>query len=116
MTSSHDNPASLVEMFLAAFNSGDSASLDNAYEPDSVLIPRPGLPVTGPARAAANGHLLGLGLPMRADVRHSYVVDDIALLIVDWSVGDLAGTATDVARRGADGVWRYVIDNPAGIA
>ena len=53
---------------------------------------------------------------MRADVRHSYVVDDIALLIVDWSVGDLAGTATDVARRGADGVWRYVIDNPAGIA
>ncbi len=26
------------------------------------------------------------------------------------------GTATDVARRGADGCWRYVIDNPFGIA
>jgi ketosteroid isomerase-like protein len=125
MTSSHDDPASLVEMFLAAFNSGDSAALDNAYEPDSLLIPRPGLPVTGPGRAAANGYLLGLGLPMRAAIRHSYVVDDLALLIVDWSVRgtgpdgaevDISGTATDVARRGADGVWRYVIDNPNGIA
>jgi ketosteroid isomerase-like protein len=24
------------------------------------------------------------------------------------------GTATDVARRGPDGLWRYVIDNPFG--
>jgi hypothetical protein len=29
---------------------------------------------------------------------------------------DLHGTATDVARRGADGAWRYVIDNPFGTA
>ncbi len=26
-----------------------------------------------------------------------------------------AGTATDAMRRQADGTWRYVIDNPAGI-
>ncbi len=26
------------------------------------------------------------------------------------------GTATDVARGGLDGVWRYVIDNPFGVA
>jgi ketosteroid isomerase-like protein len=125
MTTSHDNPASVVEMFLTAFNSGDSAALDNAYEPDSVLIPRPGIPVTGPGRAAANGYLLGLGLPMRAAVRHSYVAGDIALLVVDWLVSgtgpdghdvNFSGTATDVARRGADGVWRYVIDNPTGTA
>jgi ketosteroid isomerase-like protein len=29
---------------------------------------------------------------------------------------ELNGTATDVTRRGADGVWRYVIDNPSGTA
>jgi hypothetical protein len=23
----------------------------------------------------------------------------------------IEGTATDVARRGADGLWRYIIDN-----
>ncbi|WP_239144276.1 hypothetical protein [Streptomyces sp. SID14515] len=28
----------------------------------------------------------------------------------------IAGTATDVARRGSDGFWRYVIDNPFGTA
>jgi hypothetical protein len=31
------------------------------------------------------------------------------------AVADLPGTAADVARRGPDGVWRYVIDNPAGV-
>ncbi|BCJ57119.1 hypothetical protein Jiend_05410 [Micromonospora endophytica] len=45
------------------------------------------------------------------------------LLIVDWAITgttadgapvDLRGTATDVARKGADGFWRYAIDNPWG--
>jgi ketosteroid isomerase-like protein len=44
------------------------------------------------------------------------VAGDIALLIVGWSIAglDAQGTATDVARRGPDGRWRYVIDNPYG--
>jgi ketosteroid isomerase-like protein len=125
MTTSHDNPTQVIETFLAAFNAGDFVALDTAYESDGVLVPRPGLPVTGPERAAANAYLLSLGLPMKAELRHSYVVDDIALLIVDWSLTgtgpdgnkiDISGTATDVARRGPDGVWRYVIDNPTGTA
>ncbi|MGH8917776.1 MAG: YybH family protein, partial [Actinomycetes bacterium] len=111
--------------FLAAFNAGDTAALDQLYEPDGVLVPRPGFPTTGPGRAAANGWLLGLGLPMQAQVRHSDVAGDIALLVVDWRVQgtgpdgaavDLSGTATDVVRRGGDGTWRYVIDNPQGCA
>lgn len=66
-----------------------------------------------------------MGLPMAATPRHVYVVDDIALLIVDWSIHGtgpdgaqvhMEGTATDVARRGADGRWCYVVDNPAGSA
>jgi len=45
------------------------------------------------------------------------------LLIVDWSIRgtgpdgheiNLEGTASDIARRGADGKWRYAIDNPFG--
>ncbi|MGW7439121.1 YybH family protein [Streptomyces sp. NPDC054849] len=53
----------------------------------------------------------------------AYTAGDIALLIVDWSIEGtgpdgaavrLAGTATDVARRGPDGLWRYVVDNPFG--
>jgi ketosteroid isomerase-like protein len=125
MTTSHDDPAHLVATFLAAFNDGDAAVLEQAYEPQGVLVPRPGIPVTGAERSAANAHLLDMGLPMNARLRHVYVAGDIALLIVDWSLHgtardgsavDLRGTASDVTRCGRDGVWRYVIDNPSGTA
>ena len=81
--------------------------------------------MTGPQRSAANAYLLDMGLPMNARRRHVYIAGDIALLIVDRSLRgtapdgtavDLQGTATDVVRRGADGVWRYAIDNPFGTA
>jgi hypothetical protein len=41
---------------------------------------------------------------------------DTALLVVDWEIPaiGMAGTATDVALLGEDGVWRCVIDNPHG--
>lgn len=56
--------------------------------------------------------------------RHVYATDDLALLIVDWVIEGTAdgrpvrieGTATDVARRGPDGRWRYAVDNPFGTA
>ncbi|MFC4116014.1 YybH family protein [Nonomuraea zeae] len=117
-----DSPAS---RFVAAMNAGDAQALDHVYEDDGVLVPVPGHPVTGPARLAALQHLQSFGLPMQASPRHVYVAGDIALLIVDWSIRgtardggdvDLSGTATDVVRRGADGRWRYVIDNPHGTA
>jgi len=55
--------------------------------------------------------------------RHMFVAADTALLILDWSYigtarrwhGDQhVATATDIARRGDDGCWRYLIDNPFG--
>ncbi|MEV4165880.1 YybH family protein [Nonomuraea dietziae] len=91
----------------------------------SVLVPAPDRPMTGEDRAAATEYLRSLGLPIQARPRHVYVVDDIALLIVDWTIhgttpdgGDvhMEGAATDVAGRGPDGLWRYVIDNPFGAA
>ncbi len=95
------------------------------YEPHAVLAPQPGSPVTGQERNQANERFLGLGLPIAVHPRHTYVVDDIALLIVDWVIDGVGpdgehvhveGTATDVARRGPDGHWRYIIDNPFGVA
>ncbi|GIJ11862.1 hypothetical protein Van01_50760 [Micromonospora andamanensis] len=87
------------------------------------FVAAPGQAVTGAARVAANQRFLDLGLPIDIRPRHVYLADDIALLIVDWTIDGqgadgqqvhLAGTATDVARRGPDGYWRYVIDNPFG--
>ena len=67
-----------------------------------------------------------LGLNGRQQtLRHSLVSGDIALLVYDWTIKgtaadgndvDLAGTTADVARRGDDNNWRFVLDNPFGTA
>ncbi|MEV6714534.1 DUF4440 domain-containing protein [Lentzea sp. NPDC051208] len=110
------HPASVAHEFAAAFNSRDPRAVDAVYEPGGLFVPEPGTTVTGAARQAANQRFLGLGLPIDVRPRHVYAHDGIALLIVDWTIGDVHGTATDVAREGADGRWRYVIDNPFGVS
>lgn len=114
MTSLATEAADQPHVFATAFNSFDPAELELVYEPESILVPSPGKPVTGEQRAKANTELQALGKPITVHPRHVYVCGDIALLIVDWEITDLgvSGTATDVARRGPDGFWRYVIDNP----
>ncbi|PXY26576.1 DUF4440 domain-containing protein [Prauserella sp. PE36] len=103
-------------VFAAAFNAGTP---EIVYEDGAVFVRPDGVSVTGAEVHKANAELLALGLPMVVRPRRVEVAGDIALLIVDWSIdGDgvhLEGTATDVARRGADGHWRYVIDNPMGV-
>lgn len=103
-------------VFANAFNSGDLAVVERMYEPDGILVASPGQPVGGGERAAANQRMVDAGA-IDVRPRHVYVVGDLALLVVDWRIdGGPDGTATDVARRGVDGLWRYVIDNPFGTA
>ncbi|MFH8527686.1 YybH family protein [Streptomyces tendae] len=119
-----DRPEDVPAVFAERFNSGDAAALAQVYEDAAVLVPRPGVPVTGPELHVANGRLQGLGVPISVRPRHVYRSGGLALLIVDWVIDGVGrdgeeavhveGTATDVARRGPDGRWRYVIDNPFG--
>lgn len=113
MTGFHDTPQELVRRFVAAFNVGDPDALERLYEPAGVLVPVPGQPTSD--RRDAHQHLLSLGQPMRATVKRCYVSGDVALVVVDWAVGGLGGTAVDVVRA-SGGVWRYVVDNPHGAA
>lgn len=118
------DPARLPLVFAAAFNAGDAQAVERLFEPGAVFVNAPGEVVTGDERRAATGRFLALGLPIRIEVRQCYVAGDLALLIGDYLIegegpdGPLRdeGTATDVARRGADGRWRYAIDNPPGTA
>ncbi|MGW0391223.1 YybH family protein [Streptomyces sp. NPDC003042] len=119
------DPGQHPAVFAAAFNSGDPAAVRQVYEAEAVFVPRPGAPVTGASLASATEDFLALGLPIEVRPRHTYTTGDLALLIVDWTIDGtgpdgvpvhLRGTATDVARRGADGLWRYAIDNPFGAA
>ncbi|MCP2340022.1 YybH family protein [Actinomadura rupiterrae] len=125
MRSLAERPEDVPMVFAERFNSGDVAAVAQVYEDGALFVPEPGTPLEGERALAANARFVGLGLPITVQPRHVYVAGDVALLIVDWVIeGEgvdgaavkIEGTATDVARRGADGRWRYVIDNPFGAA
>ncbi|MES9607056.1 DUF4440 domain-containing protein [Actinomadura sp. NPDC048032] len=119
-----ERPEDVAPVFADRFNSGDAAAVAELYEEGAVFVPAPGTPLTGADAHAANARFMALGLPIRVAPRHVYSAGDLALLIVDWVIeGEgaegpvrIEGTATDVARRGPDGRWRYVLDNPFGTA
>jgi ketosteroid isomerase-like protein len=94
------------------------------YDKEAMLIDAKGIPQVGPvAMAAELKKYFSFGLPMQITARHIFVAGDIASLVLDWSIVgtgpdgqqvNMVATANDIARRGADGYWRYLIDNPFG--
>ncbi|KAF2777551.1 MULTISPECIES: DUF4440 domain-containing protein [unclassified Streptomyces] len=118
-------PADLPHVFAAAFNSRDVELLDALFEPEALHVVRPGETSAGERRRAALPEVVRTRVPITVALRQVYVVGDTALLINDY-VHDgtgpngtpvhTAGTATDIARRGSDGYWRYLISNPSGTA
>ncbi len=117
------NPTDLHPAWADRFNAGDLDGMLALAEPNSGFVPQPGALLTGDDYRSALAGFLSLGLPINLTLKHSLVVDDIALLIYDWTISgtsdgnpiNLAGTTADVARRGSDG-WRFVLDNPFGTA
>ncbi|MBK1785640.1 YybH family protein [Prauserella cavernicola] len=110
------DPAQHPFAFAAAFNAGVP---ELVYEQGAVFVRPDGVTVTGAELHRANAELAARGAPITVRPRRVEVAGDVALLIVDWIIDGadlhLEGTATDVARRGADGYWRYAIDNPMGV-
>ena len=119
-------PEGMAASLLERFNSGKVGEMMPLYEPEAVLIKKDGQPVTGHAGIAAELERdLSLGLPLEVNARHVFVAGDIAEIVLDWSIDGtgrdgehvhLGGSASDVLRCGADGLWRYLIDNNQGTA
>lgn len=119
-------PEDIVPALLAHLNSLDTEVMLNFYDPEAMLVDARGVPQVG--REAIRAELqtyFSLGLPMQISARHIFVAGDIASLVLDWSYTgtapdgravNIVATANDIARRGADGCWRYLIDNPFGTA
>ena len=95
------------------------------YAPEAVFIAKDGRTITDRSEITAQFQRdMSLGLPLKANVRHVFVGDDTAQIVVDWSIDGkgpngedvhLGGSASDIVR-GADGRWRYIIDNNQGTA
>ncbi|MFI2378080.1 YybH family protein [Streptomyces sp. NPDC018964] len=117
-------PEDVMGALVDRFNTGDIDVMMSIYAEGAAFVTNSGEALTDPAlirRELAN--FMSVGLPMTTDVRHMIVADDIALFLVDWEIKGtgpdgadvhLRGSASDIARRGSDGFWRYVIDNPYG--
>jgi len=119
-------PEGVIPSLVERFNSGKVSAMMELYAPEAVFIENDGRTVTNRAEIAARFERdIKLGLPLAAKVRHVFVADDTAQIVVDWSIDGknsdgekvhLGGSASDIVRRGADGFWRYIIDNNQGTA
>lgn len=119
------SPTDLHPAWADCFNAADVDGMLALAEPGSAFAPQPGVVVTGEEYRAGLDGFLAMGLPINLTLRHSLVNGDIALLVYDWTIKgtaadgsevDLAGSTADVARRGDDDNWLFVIDNPFGTA
>src|SRR4051794_34044824 len=119
-------PEGVVASLVERFNSGKVSAMMAQFEPGVVLVAKDGRPLTDPTEISAELERdLSLGLPLKAKARHVFVAGDIAQIVLDWSIDGtgpdgkhvhIEGSASDVVHRGADGRWRYLIDNGLGTA
>ncbi|MEO7649651.1 MAG: nuclear transport factor 2 family protein [Bryobacteraceae bacterium] len=115
-------PEDLHRLFVEAFNAADVDSLVALYESGAVLAAQSDAAVSG-ANAVRMGLEAFLALKGRIVIKTSRVIPagDLALLHGKWSLTGtgpdgapvaMEGQNAEVARRQADGTWRFVIDNP----
>ena len=119
-------PEGVIPSLLKRFNSGKIEAMMALYAPEAVFVANDGRTITDRAEfTAILEHDIKLGLPLQANVRHVFVSGDTAQIVLDWSIDGtgsdgkvvhMHGTASDIMRRGADGFWRYIIDNNQGTA
>jgi uncharacterized protein (TIGR02246 family) len=110
-------PQDLHRRVEEAFNAGDVNGLVALYEPDARMVRDDGSAAVG--RDAIREIWAGftaLGGRISMTTRTVVEAGDIALLSNAWAFSadglDGGAVTAEVARRGADGTWRYVIDNP----
>ena len=102
-------PEDLERLFVQRVNNGDVDGLVALFEPDAVMAPGKGRMAIGReeirevlTELVASGEKLTLG-----DQRPTLRVGDLALTSTRLVSGDVTA---EVARRQADGTWRWVID------
>lgn len=125
MTNNTD-PARLPIAFQDALNAGDIDGVLALFAPGAGMRTVAGEYITGEealrseiaGTVAAHGRLTNVQ-------RHTLLGGETALLVTDWTMQidgpdgrpiAPTGTTANIARRGSDGVWRFTLLNPLGIA
>ena len=116
-------PEDLDRLFGERLNAGDVDGVVALYEPTATIIRQDRSGATG--TAAIREEIAGFNALRPQITLNVFRVisggNDIAVIYDDWSATgtdpkgkriELSGHASEVARRGADGNWRFVVDDP----
>ncbi|WP_181799397.1 YybH family protein [Kitasatospora acidiphila] len=130
------DPAKLPMVFQDALNAGDIDGVLALFAPGAAMrtVAREHITGTEALRAEIAGTVAAHGRLTNVP-RHTLVGADTALLVTDWTMeidgpdglwghlpaegrGRIAptGTTANIARRDADGGWRFTLLNPLGTA
>src|SRR5262245_7672053 len=117
-------PLDTVNQLVRAINAGDLVAAVALYEPDAVLVVRPGQEARGWAqlREALAG-FVALRATLTSEAQHVVETGDLALYLGRWTLRGtdpaggpvvLGGESADILRRQRDGRWLIAIDDPWG--
>jgi uncharacterized protein (TIGR02246 family) len=115
------SPEQTADLFIERFNAGDAAGMVLLYEEDAVFTYDGEEKAVGRRQIerALAGFMMAK-LKMRGTTVSTHVSGDRALTRMRWEMVDSSGVvqstaiSSEVQKRGADGLWRFHIDDATG--
>jgi uncharacterized protein (TIGR02246 family) len=118
------SPSQVIERFATLLTAGDTPAALELYEHGAVFVVEPGMTVAGrEAIGAALERFAAMQPILVGEIEQVVEAGDVALVANRWVLDgtgpdgapvQLNGRSADVLRRGTDGEWRIVIDDPWG--
>jgi uncharacterized protein (TIGR02246 family) len=115
------SPERMPAAFLAAFNGRDKRAMLALYADDAVYLGVGEKRIVGRAAIGEEfDRMFCTPSRMTGEAVTLAEMGDIALVRMSWSLdmqngqAPRTGVSVEVLRRGADGLWRYAIDDPTG--
>jgi ketosteroid isomerase-like protein len=119
-----ETPLDTVNRLVQAINAGDLKTAVELYEPEAVLVVRPGQVARGWAQLhEALAGFVALRATLMSEAQGVIESGDLALYHGRWTLRGtdpagksvaLGGESADILRRHGDGRWLIVVDNPWG--
>lgn len=122
--SENRNPVEVIDRFAERIGNGDVDGALALYEPEASFSPEPGRTVQGREAIRAELEMFAAVRPrITGRIERVLEADDTALVINAWELRgrspdgtavEMSARSADVIRRGPDGQWRILIDDPWG--